>query len=288
MKFNKYDHLDGNGIPQEEPKEVKTPAQEQVSTFKKPERRPGESEVNYIIRCAREERIAQRQGLMKVKDPAQEQVPTFKNPERQPGESEYAYIIRCAREERIAQRKAAPKTTQPSSPVSLTDRLKREIFEIEKRTDLNSEERVSRITHISCVTCAGIAVQPIPFADIFILTPIQAYMGSRIAAIRGVPVSESEAATVIKEIIGVIGMGFMAQQIAIGIWKSLIPGAGGFMTIPIVYGLTYAIMRVMDAYFQAKAANRKLSPDEIKSMWKSAKAEGENRGRSHENERNRG
>lgn len=173
-----------------------------------------------------------------------------------------------------------PSSAHPSS-LSLTERFSHEISEIEKRTDLTSEEKVSRITHITCAACAGVAVQPIPFADIFILTPIQAYMGSRIAAIRGVPVSESEASTIIKEILGVIGMSFMAQQIAIGIWKTLIPGAGGFMTIPIVYGLTYAIMRVMDAYFRAKAANRKLTPDEIKSIWKNAKAEGEKHGKAH-------
>jgi uncharacterized protein (DUF697 family) len=177
---------------------------------------------------------------------------------------------------------SSPKTSGTSQDLSITDRLKREIFEIEKRSDLTLEEKVSRITHITCATCAGVAVQPIPFADIFILTPIQAYMGSRIAAIRGVPVSESEASTIIKEILGVIGMGFVAQQIAIGIWKTLIPGAGGFMTIPIVYGLSYAIMRVMDAYFTAKAANRKLTPEEIKSIWKNAKAEGEKHGKDHE------
>lgn len=165
---------------------------------------------------------------------------------------------------------------------SVIERLKSEIFEIEKRTDLATDEKVSRITHITCATCAGVAVQPIPFADIFILTPIQGYMGSRIAAIRGIPVSESEATTIIKEILGVIGMGFMAQQIALGIWKTLIPGAGGFMTIPIVYGLTYAIMRVMDAYLEAKAANRKLTPEEIKNIWRNAKADGDRHGKAHE------
>lgn len=171
--------------------------------------------------------------------------------------------------------------TMSESP-SLTDRVKREIFEIEKRTDLTTEEKVSRITHITCATCAGIAIQPIPFADIFILTPVQAFMGTRIAAIRGVPVSESEATDVIKEILGVIGMGFAAQQIALGIWKTLIPGAGGFMTIPIVYGLSYAIMRVVDAYFTAKAAKRKLTPDEIKRIWKNAKSEGEKQAKIHQ------
>lgn len=171
--------------------------------------------------------------------------------------------------------------SKATDDLDLIDRVKRQIFEIEERTDLTTEEKVSRITHITCATCAGVAVQPIPFADIFILTPIQAYMGTRIAAIHGVPVSESEAADIIKEILGVIGMGFAAQQIALGIWKTLIPGAGGFMTIPIVYGLSYAIMRVMDAYFTAKAAKRKLTPEEIKSIWKNAKAEGEQHGKAH-------
>jgi len=176
--------------------------------------------------------------------------------------------------------------TQDQSDSGILDKLKREIFDIEERTDLTVEEKVSQITHITCAACAAVAVQPIPFADIFILTPIQAYMGSRIAAIRGVPVSESEASDVIKENLGVIGMGFAAQQIAIGIWKTLIPGAGGFMTIPIVYGLSYAIMRVMDAYFAAKAARRKLTPEEIKSIWRNAKAEGEKHGKAHRAEEN--
>ena len=180
----------------------------------------------------------------------------------------------------------APTSTQNQSNSGILDKLKREIFDIEERTDLTTESKVSQITHITCAACAGVAVQPIPFADIFILTPIQAYMGSRIATIRGVPVSESEASDIIKEILGVIGMGVAAQQIAIGIWKTLIPGAGGFMTIPIIYGLSYAIMRVMDAYFAAKAARRKLTPEEIKSIWRNAKAEGEKHGEAHRAEGN--
>ncbi len=130
--------------------------------------------------------------------------------------------------------------------LSLTDRLKNEIFEIENRNDLTVEGKVKQITHITCATCAGVAIQPIPFADIFILTPIQAYMGTRIAAIRGVPVSESEASDIIKEILGVIGMGVVAQQVAIGLLKTILPGFGGLTTIPLVYGLSYAIMNVMD------------------------------------------
>lgn len=165
---------------------------------------------------------------------------------------------------------------------ALLEKLKSELLDIESRSDLTPDEKVRQVTHISCATCAGIAIQPIPFADIIILTPVQIYMGSRIAAIRGVPVSESEAEEILKEIVGALGLGFLAQYAAITIWKFLTAGFGGVMTIPIVYGLTFAIMRVMDQYFIAKAENKRLTPSEIKSLWQRARAEGEKKGEAIE------
>lgn len=161
-------------------------------------------------------------------------------------------------------------------------RIKEEITEIEHRTDMTDDQKVSRITHISCATCAGVAIQPIPFADIFVLTPIQAYFASRIAAIRGVPVSESDASNWIKEIVAIVGMGIIAQQIAIGIWKVVTFGLGGMLTIPLVYGLTFAIMKVTDAYFSAKARNETLDEEQIKAVWKGAFSEGKRKGTAEE------
>ncbi len=87
---------------------------------------------------------------------------------------------------------------------------------------------------IFSTVCAAIAIQPIPFADIFILTPLQAYMGVRISAIRRVPLSEKQASDLIKEIMGVVGMGMLAQQLGHRRGKALLPdfrkhrhGAGG-------------------------------------------------------------
>ena len=166
--------------------------------------------------------------------------------------------------------------------MSIGDKIKKEITEIEHRTDITNEQKVSRITHIACATCAGVAIQPIPFADIFVLTPIQAYFASRIAAIRGVPVSESDASDWVKEIIGIVGMAIIAQQIAIGIWKMVTFGLGGVLTIPLVYGLTYAVMKVADAYFSAKARNEKLSEEQIKKVWKNAFRDGRKKGSDEE------
>ncbi len=172
--------------------------------------------------------------------------------------------------------------TQKGAAMSIGDKIKKEVTEIEHRTDITNEQKVSRITHIACATCAGVAIQPIPFADIFVLTPIQAYFASRIAAIRGVPVSESDASDWVKEIVGIVGMAIMAQQIAIGIWKVVTFGLGGVLTIPLVYGLTYAVMKVADAYFSAKARNEKLSHDQIKKVWKNAFRDGKKKGSDEE------
>jgi uncharacterized protein (DUF697 family) len=167
-------------------------------------------------------------------------------------------------------------------------RLEREVLGIEKRTDLTDEQKVSQIIVIFSTVCAAIAIQPIPFADFFILTPLQAYMGVRISAIRRVPLSEKQASDLIKEIMGVVGMGMLAQQIGIGLAKIFFPIFGGIATVPVVFGLTFAIGRVMDLYLVHRAAGRKLSAADIKAAWKRAKADGQKEGERKEEEIKRG
>ena len=103
-------------------------------------------------------------------------------------------------------------------------------------------------------------------------------MGARIGAIRGIPVSEAKSGEIIKELGGVVGLGIAAQQIAIGAYKTGLPFLGGFMTIPLVYGLTYGIGRVMDYYFTKKARGRRIDPAELKKVWRRAKSEGKEQG----------
>lgn len=153
-------------------------------------------------------------------------------------------------------------------------KLQREYVGIENRTDITDDEKVTRIINITASVCAGFAIQPIPFADIFILTPIQAFMGSRIAAVRGIPITKNEIFTTLKEISGVVGLGLVAQQIAIGAYKVGLPGLGGFMTLPLVFGLTYGVGRVMDMYLIQKARGQLIDPKVLKEIWRNAKREG--------------
>ena len=83
-------------------------------------------------------------------------------------------------------------------------------------SNISPEKKVDKLLIFFSSVCAATAVQPIPFADIFILTPIQLYMGTLIAEARGYKFSMSE---IYKEILGVLGLSFLAQQTAIGLYK---------------------------------------------------------------------
>lgn len=168
--------------------------------------------------------------------------------------------------------------------MSIVDKAKKkiqdEITDIENRTDLSDDQKRSQIIHIFSVTCAAVAVQPIPFADIFVLTPIQAYMGVRLSAIRGMPLSEAEAADLLKEIAGIVGLGMAAQQVALGLYKVGLPFLAGFTTIPLVYGLTYAIGRIMDYYLEKKSKGQILSNTDMKAMWGKFREEGKQKAKN--------
>jgi len=136
------------------------------------------------------------------------------------------------------------------------------------KLNISTEKKVDKLLIFFSSVCAATAVQPIPFADIFILTPIQLYMGTLIAEARGYKFSMSK---IYKEIIGVLGLSFLAQQTAIGLYKLGLPFVGGFMTIPLVFILTYTIGKVMDFYFVSKTQGKTLTKDDLKNFFKQAK-----------------
>jgi uncharacterized protein (DUF697 family) len=159
----------------------------------------------------------------------------------------------------------------------LKKKLSDDYFKIESNEAFDAEEKIKRIIRITCVGCAGVAATPIPVADFFILTPIQGYMGYKIARVRGVDISERGAVEAVKEILGVVGLGLLARQIAISALK-FIPIWGSVANIPVVFGLTYAVGQVMDHYLTEKAAGRRAADSAMKKIFKESRAEGESAG----------
>lgn len=159
-----------------------------------------------------------------------------------------------------------------------------EFAEIDKRSDLSEDEKVLQIIKIYSSICATIAIQPIPFADIFILTPVQILMGKKIAAIRGYEISNTKLNEILKEIAGILGLGILAQQLAIGAYKTFIPFLGGFTTIPMVFGLTFGIGKVMDYYIVIKLVGKTPDKEKIKNIFKIAKEKGKQEGQEKAND----
>ena len=62
-----------------------------------------------------------------------------------------------------------------------------------------------------------------------------------------------------KEILGVLGLSFLAQQTAIGLYKTILPFLGAITTIPLVFVLTYSIGKVK-SYEEVE----EIEPREIK------------------------
>ena len=130
------------------------------------------------------------------------------------------------------------------------------------------DQKVDKLLIRFSAICAAVAVQPIPFADIFILTPIQLYMGTLIAEARGYKFTMSQ---IYKEILGLIGLAYLAQQTAIGLYKTVLPFLGAITTIPLVFVLTYAIGKVMNYYFVAKTEGKKLTKEDLVKAFKQAR-----------------
>jgi uncharacterized protein (DUF697 family) len=106
-------------------------------------------------------------------------------------------------------------------------------------------------------------------------------MGKKIADIRGYNISEAGTKEVIKEITGLIGLGVLSQQLAIGAYRTVLPFISGVTTIPLVYGLTYGMGKVMDYYFEKKIKGEKVDPEMIKNIFKAGRAEGKQKSKAN-------
>lgn len=153
-----------------------------------------------------------------------------------------------------------------------------------QKSDNQLEIEINNTIKKYSAVCAALAIQPIPFADIFILTPTQILMGKKIADLRGYEIKGNTIELILKEISGIIGMGIIAQQLVIGAYKTFLPFFGGVTTIPVVYGLTFGIGKVMDYYITAKINGNQVNKSEIEKIFKSSREIGEREGKLKEKE----
>ncbi|WP_201324388.1 YcjF family protein [Pseudanabaena sp. lw0831] len=137
------------------------------------------------------------------------------------------------------------------------------------------QEKCSQVRTIAAGAGAALALVPMPFADIFTITPVQYLMVRAIGNIYGYKISENS----VGEVVAVIGGGFLGQQTILALFKIGLPGAGGFFGSVFVYGWTFGMGKAAELYF---ASGMTATKEDLKKARESGAKEGEKTYRENE------
>lgn len=132
------------------------------------------------------------------------------------------------------------------------------------------EVRVGRIINFTALSCALVATQPLPVADIVILTPMQVAMIYGLARAMKVPMRKEDGPEVLATILSVVGWGLLAQHGVIALYKIGIPFLGAVTTIPFVYAATIAIGSVAKVVLKSRQEKVELRKEYLRELWKNS------------------
>lgn len=127
-------------------------------------------------------------------------------------------------------------------------------FNFDVDPDLSREENVDEVIKSAALLAGAVAVEPVPFADILLITPVQAKMVLHIGKIYGFELTPERALEIARELGATVAYGLAARQVMRGIAKMALPVIGGLITAPAVYGWTFALGRLAQNYFERKHA----------------------------------
>lgn len=156
-------------------------------------------------------------------------------------------------------------------PSEYTNKLKKYIDLLAQNPAVSKEGKVQCIIQATALTCGIVAAQPIPFADFFILTPIQLVMVTALNKVLDSPFEESSLKEILTSLVGVIGWGTLAQHTILGLYKTVIPFMGAITTIPLVYAATVALGVGAKTLIEAKRNDQVTSDEELKKVINDAK-----------------
>ncbi|PTA68262.1 hypothetical protein C8263_09020 [Deinococcus arcticus] len=126
-------------------------------------------------------------------------------------------------------------------------------FNLDVDPSLSREENAEEVIKSAALLSGAIAVEPIPFADMLLITPVQGKMVLHIGKIYGFDITPERSLEIAREIGVTIAYGMAARQVMRGLAKLALPVIGGLITAPAVYGWTFALGRLAQNYFQRRA-----------------------------------
>ncbi|WP_084049817.1 YcjF family protein [Deinococcus hopiensis] len=125
-------------------------------------------------------------------------------------------------------------------------------FNFDVDPELSTQENADEVIKSAALLAGAIAVEPIPFADMLLITPVQVKMVLHVGKIYGFEITPERAREITQELGATVAYGMLARQVMRGLAKLALPVIGGLITAPAVYGWTYALGRVAQNHFERK------------------------------------
>lgn len=146
-------------------------------------------------------------------------------------------------------------------------------FNFDVDPELTPDQNVEEVIRSAALLSGAIAVEPIPFADILLITPVQAKMVLHIGKIYGFEITPERAREIAQELGATVAYGMMARQVMRGVAKLALPLIGGLITAPAVYGWTFALGRVAQNHFERKRQGLPVGKQEQVKVIQEAKGQ---------------
>jgi uncharacterized protein (DUF697 family) len=138
---------------------------------------------------------------------------------------------------------------------------------------LSRDENVEEVIKSAALLSGAIAVEPIPFADMLLITPVQAKMVLHIGKIYGFEITPERSREIAQELGATVAYGMIARQVMRGLAKLALPVIGGLITAPAVYGWTFALGRVAQNHFERKLQGLPVAKQEQVKVIQEAKGQ---------------
>jgi uncharacterized protein (DUF697 family) len=141
--------------------------------------------------------------------------------------------------------------------VGFKETLKRVLdCEFDRATEQEKRCAVDELVRTASAAATVVTLQPLPFLDYILITPIQIGMVQGIARVRGYHLDKKA----VLEIVKTLRASLVTQHVVIGVAK-IVPTVGWLASASMAHALTYAIGELSDRYFRE---GRSMLPAELR------------------------
>lgn len=152
------------------------------------------------------------------------------------------------------------------------------LLQIADDPSIREDEKLTIIIHASALLCTVLAVQPIPGLDLFFFTPVMVATAVAMSRVMGTPIGKNGAGEIVGSVLGVVGLGIVAEQVFILGAKIALPIFGVMALLPLLYATTYGVGYTLRAVLDARRNNQQISNEELRRI----KTEAEQRAKSQQ------